>query len=279
MQRLSGLTLEPSTADAFVDKWMASWAASPARTSPSPASAWASPASVPDCGGSSPGLFAKFNPAGSLSKTSPQFSLWDRDEPYSENLPVSGSMRSGQLFERPMSAPVTNATGPSFWPTAATDSFRSRSGDRADEMGLDQQARFWATPNARDVKNPGAPDGDREQRKHEAGWTVDLNDQGVRWPTPTVRDWKAETGLENRKEFHGPSLSQFVYLSSLPAPATPAGPPSSAITPDSRPVLNAAFVEWLMGLPSGWTAYAPLATQSYRSRLRRLLDSWLEGRG
>ena len=33
-----------------------------------------------------------------------------------------------------------------MWQTPGTDSFRSRGGDRKDEMGLDQQARHWPTP-------------------------------------------------------------------------------------------------------------------------------------
>lgn len=41
-----------------------------------------------------------------------------------------------------------------LWQTPATDSFRSRSGDRKDEMGLDQQARLFPTPNARDYRTP-----------------------------------------------------------------------------------------------------------------------------
>lgn len=39
------------------------------------------------------------------------------------------------------------------WPTPASDSFRSRSGERKGEMGLDQLARRsapWTTPSARD---------------------------------------------------------------------------------------------------------------------------------
>jgi hypothetical protein len=41
-----------------------------------------------------------------------------------------------------------NATA-QLWQTPATDSFRSRGGERKDEQGLDQQARgFWPTPNA-----------------------------------------------------------------------------------------------------------------------------------
>jgi hypothetical protein len=40
-----------------------------------------------------------------------------------------------------------------LWQTPATDSFRSRGGDRKDEMGLDQQARLqWGTPASRDWK-------------------------------------------------------------------------------------------------------------------------------
>jgi hypothetical protein len=38
-------------------------------------------------------------------------------------------------------------TSPPLWQTPATDSFRSRGGERKDEQGLDQQARgFWPTP-------------------------------------------------------------------------------------------------------------------------------------
>ena len=41
----------------------------------------------------------------------------------------------------------------------------------------------------------------------------------------------------------------------------------------SRPRLNPAFVEWLMGLPIGWIASGPVETQSYLCRLRmRLFD-------
>lgn len=40
------------------------------------------------------------------------------------------------------------------WQTPATDSFRSRGGDRKDEMGLDQQARtHWATPRSSPQEN------------------------------------------------------------------------------------------------------------------------------
>ena len=46
-----------------------------------------------------------------------------------------------------------------LWQTPATDSFRSRGGDRKDEQGLDQQARFFPTPQAQDAKNVKATSG------------------------------------------------------------------------------------------------------------------------
>src|SRR4029434_7062682 len=38
-----------------------------------------------------------------------------------------------------------------LWQTPATDSFRSRGGDRKDEMGLDQQARMFDPGSAIDI--------------------------------------------------------------------------------------------------------------------------------
>src|SRR4029434_5502383 len=40
-----------------------------------------------------------------------------------------------------------------LWQTPATDSFRSRGGDRKDEMGLDQEARHWKTPHGMSNKD------------------------------------------------------------------------------------------------------------------------------
>lgn len=89
------------------------------------------------------------------------------------------------------------------WQTPATDSFRSRGGDRKDEMGLDQQARFFPTPQAADGKmvkggkrgadsnpslgtaasslqdhlTPGGP----ESSQNDRTWPRRLNPQFVEW--------------------------------------------------------------------------------------------------
>lgn len=151
------------------------------------------------------------------------------------------------------------------WQPPATDSFRSRGGERKDEMGLDQQARMFPTPASRDYR------------------------------TPNKRSFQERSGTTK-----GEQLQNFVEhcLGSPPAPPTPDGPPSSESAPTSRRLwptpdtaasggckptagtdletqkrpdgtkaqvrlqhltdqgkrrLNPRFVEWLMGLPIGWT--------------------------
>lgn len=59
------------------------------------------------CGPTSPTPFAWFDPDSSSLKTSQGIFPWD-STPSSPTLPASGSMRNGELFERPMLAPATN---------------------------------------------------------------------------------------------------------------------------------------------------------------------------
>ena len=123
-----------------------------------------------------------------------------------------------------------------LWQTPAVDSFRSRGGDRKDEMGLDQQAR-------------------------------------IAWVTPASRDWKGanseihvtETGGGRR---HMDQLSNQVEHSFRPAQQTEMhGETSSQTAPTSRRRLNTKFVEWLQGLPEGWTSPAPINSEA--------LEIWL----
>jgi len=64
-------------------------------------------------------------------------------------------------------------------------------------------------------------------------------DQAVRWPTPRVAN-AAQQSLES----HGTQVT--------------------------GGQLNPQWVAWLMGFPIGWTDFAPLATQSFRSWQRSL---------
>lgn len=104
-----------------------------------------------------------------------------------------------------------------LWQTPAADSFRSRGGELVNEMGLDQQARFFPTPASRDYR------------------------------TPNKQSYQERSGTKK-----GEQLQNFV-AHSLPAPAIHAGPTSCANGPTSRRRLNPRFVEWLMGFPVTWT--------------------------
>lgn len=121
------------------------------------------------------------------------------------------------------------------WQTPGTDSFRSRGGERKDEMGLDQQARTWATPHANMTTGPGSQG----------------RDGGM-----NIQTQAAECSHRDQQTGRGGLRT--------PAPV----------------VLNPAFVEALMGLPSGMTDSTPLEMLSFHSwlathsqRLRQLLAS------
>ena len=426
--RLSGLTLPPSQADSSVAAWLDLSVDSPAKTSALQGDRPESRESGADCSSRSSDSFASWNPlSGSFLRTSRQFSIFQQERPFSESLPRSGSMRNGELYERPMLVDRTGESGRLCWPTAvATDSngarnetsgrsmasqhhsgttlsdaiikwptprsedsescgnhpgavdsltgaarmwhtpkaqenaetsgtFVSRNADRGahcfsglgaqtamwrtpaateeqsdrmsteamlrglqnpnQQINLSDQARMWMTPNlplggrtntaeqvqakgktdsgkrqislegqtmhwptpqARDVKSPDMEGSGNYERKVENGWTIDLNSAAANWPTPATRDWKSGEASEETLNRNARPLLEIASHFSLPAPPTSTHGGKSPSGSTRR--LNPDFVDWLMGLPPGWTDYAPLETASYLSRVRSLLRSYLGGR-
>jgi len=216
---LSGPTLEPSTAARLMAEWTESLAASHVPTCPLPGDRLGSTETPADCISSTCESFAKFSPDGSLLKTSRQFSLFQQEEPYCENLPRSGSMRNGELYERPMLAPRIDGTGLSSWPTPKSqdgihpgatiakpgsqvyltimaNNWPTPRSEDLESCGnhpgavdsLTGATRQWATPNCRDDHNPSTPESPRTARKLEQGWTIDLNEQAAWWTTPQAHD-------------------------------------------------------------------------------------------
>ena len=82
---------------------------------------------------------------------------------------------------------ITSASGFGGWPTPQVDSFRSRSGDRKGEMGLDQLARSmsgWPTPQAKEQH-------DTPEKMKARGMATGLNltvaAHLTGWPTPVAK--------------------------------------------------------------------------------------------
>lgn len=176
------------------------------------------------------------------------------------------------------------------WQTPATDSFRSRGGDRVDEMGLDQQARFFPTPQSRDWKSGDASEATANKNARP------LNEIAERWNTPHAP--RANDSNNSESTYLGGQVASLQDL------AIPDGPPLSAqgqtLRRQSQPIhrqgtlrelvrknalsvsqgagadnyesnsplksnwlslreshgrnrLSPRFVEWLMGVPMGHT--------------------------
>jgi hypothetical protein len=84
--------------------------------------------------------------------------------------------------------------------------------------------------------------------------------QAAVWPTPVSGDHRSSVTGKVAKRNARPLCESIAAFLLDPKTSKP-GARCSPFTPK----LNPTFVEWLMGLPPGWTAYEPLATASFRS--------------
>lgn len=163
-------------------------------------------------------------------------------------------------------------------PTASDTTGPGRNGEGG--ANLRTQVSLWPTPMASSNENRTT----RHAPTHGVSRGRTLAGEAAAWPTPAARDYKAANGeahLEagtGRK--HLDQLPNFVRF--LPGPpSTTSGPPSSDSTPncpppspsrsDVRKVLNPNFVDWLMGLPIGWSDCESTVTPSFPSWQREHL--------
>ena len=180
------------------------------------------------------------------------------------------------------------------WQTPATDSFRSRGGDRKDEPGLDRQARCWSTP--RTITGGGETALRKQELGRKESGGGDLQSQASIWPTPcanpaprgrnftksdghakphdlttAVNVWPTPCANDHKSSVTGVITKANARplreaVSSFPPVLTISTP--GATSSPSTPKLNPLFVESLMGLPLGWTGCERLATGSFPSWLR-----------
>lgn len=189
-KHLSGLTLPPSQANSFVAAWLDSLAGSPAKTSALLADKRESRESGADCSLRSSDSFASWSPSsGSFLRTSRQFSIFRQEQPFSENLPRSGSMRNGELFERPMLVDRTGESGRLCWPTAvATDSNGARNETSGRSMA--SQHHSGTTLNDAIIKWPTPRSADSESCGNYPGAVDSMTGAARMWVTPRVANIK-----------------------------------------------------------------------------------------
>ena len=168
----SGTTSEPSTAHPSATTSTSSQEASPARTSQPQEKEQASPAPAPASGQKCTESFAKYNHATHSWKT-PQCSLLEDLDTFSQTWPRAGIMLHGSCSELPTSAHPTTASASGYsqntaaWPTPqasdykrANDSLQTciHRANNGHQIGLHEtvKMRMLPTPTCQDAKNNGA---------------------------------------------------------------------------------------------------------------------------
>jgi site-specific DNA-cytosine methylase len=150
----------------------------------------------------------------------------------------------------------------------------SRSSSLATVIQRENAAQTWLTPTVQDSKhsgtNPG-PNGKRDLLVNQVNWQTPVANDSVErakgnynsrgepklsaqvknWPTPSARDWKDSPGmaltavnLDGSHRKRNDQLARAVYSVT---------PPSGSLNPD--------WVEWLMGVPTGWTGLDSWGTE------------------
>lgn len=237
-----GRTLVGSTAKRGVASWIASWAVTRASRSASP---------VPEqglkthaiCSHTLPESWERCALPWCSSRTSMDIFPLDSERSDSDYRTWATSLRQA-YSRRKRSAPPISESGSSYWPTT-TVGYSKASG--------------WGWHKT------------EENSTRHSGTT--LTDAAVRqWPTPISRDHRSGMVSETTASKNARPLSEVACFRQDPTTSTPGA--------GSNPQLNPRFVEWLMGVPLGWTDFEPLETGSFLSwqrmhsaRLQEMLDS------
>ena len=163
-------------------------------------------------------------------------------EPWSESLPPSGTVSIGKQSVLTMWAHPTDASGGGVsgsWSTprvSGQEGYETRATRKGHDIAmsyLESQAEYitenWATPRAVDWKGSGPTviRKDGKSRMDKLVYQAELSQHGPQAPVTQT---------------HGSVLYENDQTSPRPSPKR----------------LNPRFVEWLMGLPIGWTDLRPM---------------------
>ena len=215
--------------------------------------------------------------------------LWNEPQnwptPNVSTSPNSHGMRGGRHDNGHQSGADLETTARN-WQSPGTDSFRSRGGDRKNEMGLDQEARNWQSPQARDHRDGRI---EPETAAKHLG-SRPLNEEVLNWRTPVMRDHHPHT-LANRTR-NIPTILLSHQVENWPSPAVTDGESAARQTTTTGVMhpgmsLTDAIREFSTTLPTepetgnaGTTCWCGLhgcALPSHRRKLNIYFSEWLMG--
>jgi len=256
--------------------------ASRARTSAQPERGPGSKGNAPASGLNLLGSLARWDQSSSSWKT-PQCSLVEGLDEFSETWPRWGSMRNGASWARMTPALPIAENESGFWPTPTVNGNYNQKGSspKAGD-GLATAVLKWPTPLATDGKNGGP---------NSRGSKGDLRLSAAvhQFPTPCARDYRSPNLKPFSERGGGRKGEQLVnFIAHFPTPR--AGSKSGggagldggsgarkamvdrfgeeeAKALGSGGQLNPPWVEWLMGWPIGWTGLKPLETDRFQQWL------------
>ncbi len=273
--RPSGTTSRPSTDDPGLDSWISSLRASRASRTALPdnvkeqlttaisgrtPSEWFLRFDPDMCSWRTPGLSFE---TGHRQHTLTRFLL---------TLPPSGMTRNGRLYRLPPLVPRNCVGGGGVLPTPTADQHpqnRSPSPGAQTRLSLVGMAKagMWPTPQASDAEHAG--------RTTNSGGQMHLPEAVHMWATPTLNDAKTVNAMS---EFNRNTPTLAMQVKTYPMPTATSYGSNQSASPNAamRPSLdtkaggrlNPRWVEWLMGVPIGWTSCAPLETESFQQWLR-----------
>jgi hypothetical protein len=169
------------------------------------------------------------------------------------------------------------------WPTPRTEDGECAGAHRGEPDSL-HSAVLWPTPRARKTTSEEPEVWLKRQRAGKVA-TPPLGMAVRMWPTPRGSDHRS--GKVSERVWKSTRRPLTEHAARFPTPKSePSGPdyaragrPESGADDLATHVartaaggqLNPRWVEWLMGVPIGWTACEPLETESYQQ--------WLRGHG
>src|SRR3990170_1183533 len=254
----SGMTCEPLTADrgaALLTWYLAAFPAS--------RSAWPENRKQTPMSGTS-GL----RPSASLAKYDRSSRSWRTSQhclaltaqtnentldEYSETWPKSGTMRSGQCWERTIAELRTDESECGYWLTPAATNISARS------AASWENRKAYQIASGRSTVTAGGLAEQVQYGRVTNTWRKATTNQTM-YPPPQARGWKGTPGMSlTGKNPDGTVRDQMDRLAGAVYGGTQTPPTGS---------LNPAWVEWLMGWPIGWTDLKPLATGRFHAWLR-----------